>query len=103
MTITPARLSHFRKLHQAGLVTRRFLVMTALECGENNSRLFRDLAEVCGMQKGALSQLLDTMERDRLVQRTVPAKNQRDTRVYLTAAGRDSVRHMLGLLSHFPS
>jgi DNA-binding MarR family transcriptional regulator len=103
MLITPTKLAHFRKLHKVGLFTSRSLVLVMLECGEDSSRLFRDLAEACDIKKGTLSQILDTMAKDQLIQRTVPAKNQRDTRVYLTRTGRDSVQQMLDFLAHFPT
>ena len=63
----------------------------------------RDLAEAMHIAPPTLSRMLQSMERNGLVERRDDASDQRLTRVHMTAAGRDLAREMRAALAdHIP-
>jgi DNA-binding MarR family transcriptional regulator len=61
----------------------------------------RDLAEALRLSQPTVSKMLQAMQKAGAVERRPDAADQRLTRVYLTAAGRDLERQLRGVVAEF--
>ncbi len=109
-----ARAAHvisagFRKeLHRDGIQVPVWRVLAVL-FGRTTTTV-TDLANRCALQQPTLSKLLDRMEQQKLVSRTIDERDRRVVRVTLTAAGKvmaakladAAKRHEATLLARYP-
>jgi len=61
----------------------------------------RDLAATLHLSRPTVSKMLQAMERAGAVERRTDAADQRLTRVFLTASGRDLERHLRGVVAEY--
>jgi DNA-binding MarR family transcriptional regulator len=67
----------------------RLMLMVLLDENETGSLRSSELAELAGVSRATITGLLDSLERDKLVERSADPSDRRVVSVHLTAAGKD--------------
>ncbi len=98
---TANELSSLRTLLAEDIINTRTALLVALLGQEDASCQIGSLADDFGISIPRVSMLSETMVRDGLVDRVVPASDQRKTALALTQRGYEVARHRLGILRGF--
>jgi DNA-binding MarR family transcriptional regulator len=84
-----------RYLAEHGITPGRFAVMLLLGVDESIIRKPSELAEMIGVTRATMTGLLDTLERDNFVGRTIDPTDRRSMRVESTPACREVLKKVL--------
>lgn len=86
-----------RRMAEHGLTEAQWVPLWLLATGQGDTA--QALTSAIDMNPGAMTRMLDRLEAKGLVARERSARDRRVVRLSLTAAGRDLVRHIPGVLA----
>lgn len=91
-------MSFLSDLHKTDLVKAPRVIMLRLFTADLSGASPAQIATSAGLSKSTVSMALDQLERDGIIERRIPARDQRQQTIYLTPHGRRKTKRMLNAM-----